>query len=192
MSIWTLEMINEIFQSLHESIKKRNTPDSFLPKPIEAKDVIHRGYIKDATFPLKYDFVPDGKGHENSGTHVYSFKDGKRSGVIEINHKHRPNLSGHETVSTISFEMNDGEKLDDIQIHRMIMPALSHHMRSHGPDIIKFGDNVPFVDTLIRKLGSDFESFVTKGNKMVKRKIDPKVGRIISNIRKRLNNKKEM
>jgi hypothetical protein len=185
-------MYSELFQSLNESIKKRNTPDSFIPKKVEGKDVIHRGYIKDATFPLKYDFVPDNKGHSNSGTHVYSFNNGNQSGIIEINHKHRPNLSGHETISNISFEMNGGEDLEDIHIHRMIMPALKHHMKSHGPDIVKFGDNVPFVDTLIRKLGSDFESFDTKGNKMVKRKIDPKVKRIINNIRKRINTKKEM
>lgn len=184
-------MYREVFQSLNESIKKRNTPDSFLPKQVGGKDVIHRGYIKDATFPLKYDFIPDGKGHANSGTHVYSFNDSNKSGVIEIKHNYRPNLSGHETVSRISFEMNQGESPEDIQVHRMLLPVLKHHVKSHGPDIIRFGDNVPFVDTLIRKLGSDFESFETKSNKMVKRKIDPKVSRIISNIKKRINNNKE-
>ena len=87
-------MFNELFQSLHESIKKRNTPDSFIPSDIISSDVIHRGYIKDATFPLKYDFVPDGKGHSNSGSHVYSFRDNNLSGVIEINHRYNPSMSG--------------------------------------------------------------------------------------------------
>jgi hypothetical protein len=186
-------MYREVFQSLNESIKKRNTPDSFiLGVGNNSKEVIHRGYIKDASFPLKYDFMPDGKGHSNSGTHVYSFKDGNRSGVVEISHRYRPNLSGHETLSTVSFEMNQGNSPEDIEVHRMIMPALRHHLKSHGPDIINFGDGVPYVDSLIRRMGSDFETFETKGKKIIKRKIDPKVKRIVSHIKKKINNKKEM
>lgn len=184
-------MFDELFQSLHESIKRRNTPDSFIPSDIISKDVIHRGYIKDASFPLKYDFIPDGKGHSNSGSHVYSFRDGENSGLIEIKHIHKPNLSGHETVSTISFEMNQGKSPEEIEIHRMILPALNHHVRSHGPDIIKFEESIPFIDTLIRKLGSNFESFETKGNKIVKRKIDPRTQRIIGHIKTKINKIKE-
>ena len=184
-------MYREVFQSLNESIKKRNTPDSFvLGVGDNSKEVIHRGYIKDASFPLKYDFMPDGKGHSNSGTHVYSFKDGNRSGVVEISHRYRPNLSGHETLSTVSFEMNQGDSPEDIEIHRMSIPALRHHLKSHGPDIINFGDGIPYVDSLIRRMGSDFETFETKGKKIVKRKIDPKVKRIVSHIKKKINNKK--
>ena len=168
-------MINEIFNSIHESIKRRNTPDSFIPSDLISKDIIHRGYIKDASFPLKYDFIPDGKGHSNSGSHVYSFRDGDRSGIIEINHRYKPNLSGHETISNISFEMNNGKSPEEIEIHRMILPALQHHI----------------VETLIRKLGSNFESFETKGNQIVKRKIDPRTQRIIGHIRSKINKNKE-
>ena len=191
MTILDLKMINEIFNSIHESIKRRNTPDSFIPSDLISKDIIHRGYIKDASFPLKYDFIPDGKGHSNSGSHVYSFRDGDRSGIIEINHRYKPNLSGHETISNISFEMNNGKSPEEIEIHRMILPALQHHMKSHGPDIIRFGENIPFVETLIRKLGSNFESFETKGNQIVKRKIDPRTQRIIGHIRSKINKNKE-
>jgi hypothetical protein len=184
-------MIDDVFKSLHESIKRRNTPDSFIPPDIIARDVIHRGYIKDATFPLKYDFVPDGKSHANSGNHVYSFRDKNLSGVIEIDHKYRPNMSGHETVSQLSFEMNQGDSPSEIEIHRMVLPALKHHIRSHEPDVIRFGENVPFIDTLIRKIGSNFESFDVRGNKIVKKKIDPRTQRIIGHIRSKINKNKE-
>jgi hypothetical protein len=184
-------MINEVFKSLHESIKRRNTPDSFIPSDIIAKDVIHRGYIKDATFPLKYDFVPDSKGHANSGNHVYSFKNRNMSGVIDISHEYRPDMSGRETVSKLSFEMNQGESPTEIDLHRMVLPALKHHIRSHEPDVIKFEENIPFIETLIRKIGSKFESFDIKGNTIVKKKIDPKTQRIIGHIRSKINKNKE-
>jgi len=184
-------MFDKLFQSLHESIKKRNTPDSFIPSDVVARDVIHRGYIKDATFPLKYDFVPDGKGHSNSGSHVYSFKDNNINGVVEINHRYNPSMSGHETISQLSFEMNQGDSPSEVDVYRMILPALNHHMRSHGPDIIRFGENIPFADTLIQKLGSNFDTFNINGNTIVKKKIDPKTQRIMRHIKNKLNNKEK-
>jgi hypothetical protein len=111
--------------------------------------------------------------------------------VIEIDHKYRPNMSGHETVSQLSFEMNQGDPPSEIEIHRMVLPALKHHIRSHEPDIIRFGENVPFIDTLIRKIGSNFESFDVRGNKIVKKKIDPRTQRIIGHIRSKINKNKE-
>jgi hypothetical protein len=86
--------------------------------------------------------------------------------------------------------MNQGDSPEDIEVHRMIIPALRHHLKSHGPDIINFGDGIPYVDSLIRRMGSDFETFETKGKKIVKRKIDPKVKRIVSHIKKKINTKK--
>ena len=55
-------MIEKLVQSLHESVKKRNTPDSYVIDKQSDSEIIHRGYIKDAAFPLKYDFLPKSKG----------------------------------------------------------------------------------------------------------------------------------
>ena len=54
-------MFNELFQSLHEAVKKRNTPDSYIIDGEKNSDVIHRGYVRNAPFPLRHDFLPDGK-----------------------------------------------------------------------------------------------------------------------------------
>lgn len=185
-------MYREVFQSLNESIKRRNSPDAYIPPKGGMRDVIHRGYIKDATFPLRYDFIPDGKGSSNSGTHAYYFNDGGSRGVVEIKHRYSPTMDGRETKSILSFEMIDGKPLDSIDIHRMIAPALMHHNRSHAPDVIEFDHSVSdSVDDLISRLGSAFEpgevSRNGKSTKVAKRKIEPKVSRIISHIRERLN-----
>jgi hypothetical protein len=111
--------------------------------------------------------------------------------VIEINHTYRPDMSGRETVSKLSFEMNQGESPTEIDLHRMVLPAIKHHIRSHEPDVIKFEENIPFIETLIRKIGSKFESFDIKGNTIVKKKIDPKTQRIIGHIRSKINKNKE-
>ena len=178
----------EVFQSLHESVKKRNSPESFLPPKRGGREVIHRGYIKDATFPLRYDFIPDGKGTSNSGVHAYYFNNGGSRGVIEIKHRYSPRSSGHETISKISYDFIDGEPLEEIDVHRMLVPALLHHNRSHTPDIIHFDDSVKgSTKDLISRLGSDFE--IAKNGNFIKRKLDPKIGRVVSHIRKRINSK---
>ena len=51
-------MFNELFQSINESIKKRNNPDDFLPSASSHGDVIHRGYLRNAAFPIRYSFIP--------------------------------------------------------------------------------------------------------------------------------------
>lgn len=188
-------MIEQVFQSLHESIKRRNTPDSYIPKSPEARDVIHRGYVKSASFPLRYDFIPDNKGNSNSGRHIYSFADKGINGIIEILHKDKTLNSGHETNSTVSFELTNGNSLKDIDVHRILIPAMNHHLRSHSPDIIKFSDGIPFPNDLSRRLGSGFESFEKKtenGSTFIsKKKLDPKISRVITHIRNKINNKKE-
>ena len=87
--------------------------------------------------------------------------------------------------------MNQGDSPSEIDVYRMILPALNHHMRSHGPDIIKFGENIPFADTLVQKLGSNFDTFNTKGSTIVKKKIDPKTQRIMRHIKNKLNNREK-
>ena len=180
----------EVFQSLHESVKKRYSPETFLPPKSNGREVIHRGYIKDATFPLRYDFIPDGKGTSNSGVHAYYFNDGGRRGVIQIEHRYSPLVSGHETKSKLSFEIFDGGSLEPIDIHRMLVPALTHHNRSHKPDIIEFDESVKdSADDLISRLGDVFELGERKNKKIIRRKLDPKISRVVSHIRKKLNNR---
>lgn len=185
-------MYREVFQSLNESIKKRNTPDSFLPPVASEKETIHRGYLKTASLPIRYDFKPDGKGGANSGTHAYVFKDKDRSGIVEISFRHAPSMSGHETSSKISYEMVRGDPLEDIDAHRIIIPILKHHLKSHAPDSIQFNNTIPFQDDLIRRMGDSFDEFEkqTKDGvvKIAKRILDPKIGRIVSHIKNKLNN----
>lgn len=188
-------MFNELFQSLHEAVKKRNTPDSYVIDDKLEDGVIHRGYIRDASFPLRYDFLPDGKGSKNSGTHVYVFNNEGASGVIEIKHKYSPKDTGHETHSKVSFEMNSGRKPKDIDIHRTILPAVLHHMKSHSPDILEFSPSVKFSDDIIRRIGKNFDSYEKTSDegvaRIAKRKLDPKISRVMNHIKKRLNTNKE-
>jgi hypothetical protein len=181
-------MHKEVFQSLHESIRKRNTPDHYVIDSSPRRDVIHRGYLRgDVEFPMRYDFIPDGSTYKNSGRHVYHFRDGNISGVIEIMHTYSPTSDGHETTSVLSFEKLSGS-LPEINIHRLLIPTLNHHIKSHDPDIIKFSDGIPFPDDMISRLGSKFDNFK---NTMVKKKIDPKITRILSHIKNKLNTTKE-
>lgn len=188
-------MHKEVFQSLHESIRRRNTPEDFLPSMIDGKDVIHRGYLRNAAFPIRCDFIPDGRGHKNSGTIAYSFKDGDTTGVVEIKHQYSPNMAGHETSSRISYEQTNGENLDPIDIHRVLIPILNHHMQSINPDILEFEKSIKHSDDLIRRFATDYETSQRNSSngsiRIAKRKIDPKTERIISNIRRRLNKNKE-
>ena len=190
-----VKMFNELFQSLHEAVKKRNTPDSYVIDGKSENDIIHRGYVRDASFPLRYDFLPDGKGSRNSGTHVYVFNNEGTSGVIEIAHRYSPKESGHETHSKVSFEMNSGRKPKDIDIHRTILPAVLHHMKSHSPDIVEFSPSIKFSDDIIRRIGKNFDSYEKTSeegvSRIAKRKLDPRIGRVMSHIKKRLNNNKE-
>ena len=105
-------MYNDVFKSLNESIKKRNSPADFLPvDEKDLKDVIHRGYLKKSAYPIKWDIVPDGK-TKNSGKHIYSFRSGGASGILEIEHKYAPQNSGHETRSRVHFELNGKPRKD--------------------------------------------------------------------------------
>jgi len=181
-------MINEVFKSIHESIKRRNTEDSYIPlSDVPSKDVIHRGYIRKTGIPIRYDMIPDGK-HGNSGKHVYHFKDGNNAGFMEIDHKITPKTSGHETISTVKFEM-EGVPEIPIELYRgVIVPAFIHHYESHEPDIIDFDSSVIHSNDLIRRLGSKFDmSEKENGSRRAIKKLDPKISRILVHIKKTLN-----
>lgn len=183
-------MIKSVFNSLNESIKKRYNPDDFIPNKSSEKDIIHRGYIKNAKHPIKYSFIPDDK-TPNSGSHIYSFNTGGMSGVVEINHRYAPTMNGHETKSHVQFEYTGGQKLEPIDLHRMILPIINHHVKSHDPDILSFGKSVKNVEDIVRRIDSNMT--VTKGESatIAKKSIDPKTKRVLSHIRRKLNNKEE-
>lgn len=182
-------MYNDVFKSLNESVKRRNSPSDFLPVDKEnLKDVIHRGYLKKSAYPIKYDIIPDGK-TKNSGKHIYSFRSGGASGFLEIDHNYAPQKSGHETKSKVHFELEGKPPEEDIQIYRsFIVPAMMHHMQSHSPDIVEFSDSVMHSDDLIRRFGNTFETEGKENSKTVKKKLDPKILRVISHF-KNLNKK---
>lgn len=184
-------MIREIFQSLNESIKKRNNPEAFIVDKSSDSDIIHRGYLKNAEYPIRYSFIPDGKGNANSGMHVYHFKDGSINGVVEILHKYSPNMSGQETRSHVNYENNGKEKLDAFDLHRMMIPIMKHHVKSHDPDVMTFSKSIKYADDLIRRLGSNY--LMNKGQDKItaKKHIDPKMKRVLSHIKKKLNTNKE-
>lgn len=185
-------MIREVFQSINESIKKRNNPEDFISKSSsDDKDIIHRGYIKNAQYPIRYSFIPDGKGSANSGTHAYHFKDGNVSGVVEILHKYSPDMSGVETKSHVNYENTGTEKLDSYDLHRMIIPIMKHHVKSHDPDVITFAKQIRYADDVVRRLGSQYLVSDGKDKLTAKKNIDPKMKRVLSHIKKKLNNNKE-
>ena len=188
-------MFNELFQSLHEAVKKRNTPDSYIIDGEKNSDVIHRGYVRNAPFPLRHDFLPDGKGSKNSGKHTYHFKDGNRSGIIEIQHKYSPKDTGHETHSNVSFEMMGGRNFANNDLFRIIYPAIEHHMKAYNPDIVHFGSGIPFPEAAVKHLGDGFEAIeknTSNGTvKIAKRILDPRTERVVSHIKKKLYNNKE-
>jgi hypothetical protein len=184
-------MIRDIFQSLNESIKRRNNPDDFIGSNSSDNDVIHRGYLKNAEYPVRYSFIPDGKGSANSGTHAYHFKNGAISGVVEIIHKYSPNMSGQETKSHVNYENTGSEKLDAFDLHRMMIPIIKHHVKSHDPDVMTFSKSVKYADDLIRRMGNNY--MMNKGEDRItaKKQMDPKMKRVLSHIKKKLNNSKE-
>lgn len=176
-------MINTVFQSLHEAVKKRNKPEDFAPLEINpGKDVIHRGWLKKSIYPIRISMIPDGK-TKNTGKHVYNFKSGGASGFMEIDHNYEPLSSGHETKSTVHFELEGRPPEDDLQIYRsFIVPSFMHHVQSCAPDIIKFTDGISGAEDLIRRLGSNF-SIDNKGSSLVaKKNIDPKIIRLINHL----------
>ena len=190
-------MYKPVFQSLNEAIKVRNTPDSFLPmSDVPSKDVIHRGYIRKTGIPIRYDVIPDGK-YSNSGKHIYHFKDGNSSGFLEIDHKINPKMDGRETFSSVKFEMSGDPKEIPIDIYRgVIVPAILHREQSHKPDVFDFDSSVVHSDDIIRRLGSKFEFSESstpdgKPRRKASRKMDPKVSRILTHIKKRLNKRKK-
>jgi hypothetical protein len=184
-------MIRDIFNSLNESIKKRNNPEDFISNTSNEKDVIHRGYLKNAEYPIRYNFIPDEKGNANSGIHAYHFKSGKISGVVEIVHKYSPDMSGVETKSHVNYENMGGEKLEPIDLHRMVIPIVKHHVKSHDPDVITFGKGIRYADDVVRRLNSPYLTSKSKDKFTAKKNIDPKMKRVISHIKKKLNKDKE-
>ena len=185
-------MIEKLVQSLHESVKKRNTPDSYVIDKQSDSEIIHRGYIKDAAFPLKYDFLPKSKGKsKNEGIHVYYFKAKSGTGIVEIDHRINANpTSGHETTSTISLELNAVEP--DINLRRTLLPAVQHHMRSHDPDVLKIKKGFKFTKDLIERIdpeGKIFDVTKTDFGTVLKKKapIDEKSKRIIRHIKKKIS-----
>jgi hypothetical protein len=177
-------MYNDVFKSLNESVKKRNSTSDFLPTGKEnLKDVIHRGYLRRSAYPIRYDMIPDGT-TKNSGKHVYSFRSGGSSGFLEIDHSYAPQQSGHETKSKIRFELEGKPPEEDIQVYRsFILPSFMHHMQSHSPDMISFDDSVDGHDDLVRRLGDKFEP-VGENSRNFRKKVDPKILRIISHFKK--------
>lgn len=175
-------MVNEVFQSLHESVKRRNKAEDFLPNPSHVGKVIHRGYLNRSIYPIKYDIIPDGK-TKNTGKHIYNFKSGGASGFLEIDHKYSPMETGHETKSSVHFELEGTPPEEEIQVYRsFIVPSFLHHIESHKPDIVLFNDSVINMDDLIRRLGKGFET--DPSNSMVARRImDPKILRLINHFK---------
>jgi hypothetical protein len=191
-------MINEVFKSLHESVKKRNTPEAHVLSSPKDVNVIHRGYIRNSAYPIKYDFVPTEKGKsKNEGTHVYRFSNKSNIGLIEINHKLNASQdSGHETTSTILSELGDFER--DINLERTVVPAVVHHIKSHDPDIIKLKKGFAYTKDLLERIDPDDKIYVktkTEFGTTLKKAtpINDKAKRIISHIKSklRLNNNKE-
>jgi hypothetical protein len=184
-------MYNDVFKSLNESIKRRNTPSDYIPVDVKnIKDVIHRGYLKKSLYPIRYDMIPDGK-TQNSGTHIYNFKNGNSKGFLTIDHSYSPSMSGHETKSKIDLELEGIPDEDQIQVFRsFILPSLFHHLDSHRPDVINFSKTIPHLDDIARRINSSFDISDNENNIVAKRKIDPKISRILSHINKTINTRK--
>lgn len=191
-------MFNDLFQSLHESVKKRNIPDSYIINEPKDVNVIHRGYITNATVPLKYDYIAkENAASKNEGDHIYKFGSANKGGVVHIIHNLNKNQeSGHETTSTINLEVNGIEK--NIDLMRTIVPAVMHHIKSHSPDIIKFTKEFKFTKDLLDRLDPDGKKYTKKKTKsgttiQLIQPIDEKSKRIISHIKRKLsiNNNKE-
>lgn len=187
-------MIDKLFQSLHESVKKRNTPDSHIPlSAIPSREVIHRGYITKTGIPIKYDFVPDGK-FSNSGTHVYNFKDRATRALLTINHKIKnPDKQGYETSSEISFEMmGDTPKDHPVNLYRnFVLPAFKHHIDTHKPEIVTLNPGIEFSEDMVRRMGNNYEISQRKTPLGISftgiKKLDSKIKRILFNVRKTIN-----
>jgi hypothetical protein len=179
-------MIRDVFNSLNESIKKRYNPENFINSS-EKNDIVHRGYLKNAEYPIRYSFMSDGKKYSNSGTHIYHWRNGNVSGVVEISHKYSPNMSGHETISYVTYENMGSGKLDSYDLHRMLVPIFTHHVKSHNPDVISFAKNIGSAADLIRRTEMPFVTSKTKNGFLAKKQVDPKTKRVLSHIKNKLN-----
>lgn len=184
-------MIKQLFQSLHESVKKRNTPDAYVVASSKEDASIHRGYINNSAYTLKYDFLPNEKGtSRNEGKHLYSFADGANKGTVEINHRINANQdSGHETTSTVLA--NHDLFTDDVSLRRTVIPAVLHHIKSHDPDIVTLKSGFQFTDDLLARLDPESTKYnkqKTKQGIVLKKimPIDDKSKRIIAHIKKKL------
>jgi hypothetical protein len=187
-------MIEKLVQSLHESVKKRNTADSYITDS-PGDNVIHRGYIRNATLPIKYEFLPaEEQKSKNEGKHIYRFGSGKSMGVIIVNHKmNKKQDTGHETTSTINYETDGFENNVDLQ--RILVPAIMHHFQSLDPDIINFNGGFRYTKELMSRIDPKGEKFtVTKkesGLTLKKSKpLDAKAMRVVNHIKKTINTKR--
>jgi len=184
-------MIEKLVQSLQESIKNRNTSNDYdvtIPKDVA---IIHRGYIKNAAFPLKYDFIPkEKKSSKNEGDHVYKFGGSNKGGVVHIEHRVNKNQeSGHETTSIIKTEINGMDR--NVDLVRTIIPAVMHHIKSHNPDIIKLDKSFKYRTILLKRLDPEKKKYDIKKNQngitlKVKTPLDEKSVRIIKHIKTKL------
>ena len=185
-------MIDKLFQSIHESVKKRNTPDAYVVDA-PGDNLINRGYIRNATLPIKMEFIPgENQNSKNEGKHIYRFGKGKSMGLIIANHKvNKKQDTGHETTSTISNEIDGFEKNVDLQ--RILVPAVMHHIHSIDPDIIVFKNGFKYMKELLSRIDPEGKKFTTmdKETGTVLKKtapIDAKAQRIVNHIKKSINN----
>ena len=100
-------------------------------------------------------------------------------------------MSGQETRSHVNYENSGTENLDAFDLHRMMIPIVKHHVRSHDPDVLSFSKSIKYADDLIRRVGNNYMMTKNDGKILAKKNIDPKMKRVISHIKKKLNNSKE-
>lgn len=188
-------MIKKLVQSLQESVKKRNTPEAFVVNTSDDANIIHRGYIKNSTWPIKYDFMPASKQQfKNDGLHLYRFMNSGSMGVVQINHKLNKNIkTGHETISMISAELGDFE--NNVELQRTVLPAILHHLGSHDPDIIELKKGFKYTKDLVSRIdpeGKKFEISKEKEGTIIKKKspLGEKAKRIIDNIQSSINKRR--
>jgi hypothetical protein len=64
-------------------------------------------------------------------------------------------------------------------------------VKSHDPDVITFGKGIRYADDVVRRLNSPYLTSKSKDKFTAKKNIDPKMKRVISHIKKKLNKDKE-
>lgn len=188
-------MIEKLVQSLFESVKRRNTSDAYITDA-PGDNLIHRGYIRNATVPIKYEFMPsENQKSKNEGKHIYRFGDKKSLGFVIAKHRVNQNQNtGHETTSTISYSTVGFD--DSLSLQRILIPAVIHHINSHDPDIIKFKNGFKYLKELMTRIDPDGKKFTLtkKETGVVVKKttpLDAKARRVIDHIKKSINSKRK-